>query len=604
MPKYFLYVRKSTDVEDKQVRSIEDQLAVLRALAKQDGLHISEVFIEKMSAKKTGRPIYGDMMSRIEKGEAQGIICWKLDRLARNMDDGGKIIEWLLQRVIQHIRTFERSYYPTDNVLLMCIEFGIANQFSIDLGTNTKRGLDEKVKRGEWPSLAPIGYMNDKRIKRVVVNRKQAKIVKAAFELYAEGNSRLEDISSFFAKHGIFANTGKVIARDRVAYILANPFYYGVFKYAGELHEGKHETIISKKLFDRVQVALKDRGKPHHKPKNEPQPLCGLFRCGECGRSITAEDKYKRQVSGKVHHYIYYRCTKKNIVCSQPHIRDGELVSQLSDALQEFALPTDWAAELSRLADEDAKTDAHESTAASQAMKDEVATIEARLERLLTAYLDQDIDREAYLQEKLELLSRKKSLGEKIADLKRGSIAWLEPMREWIKDSVIVGESSLSPSLYDKKSSALKISGSNPLLKNRRIVFNPIPPSDALRASRKNFGKEDYVFCLSRCPGLNRRPRSYQERALPTELHRRQTDTSTRPHTPTIHAASFCGSELSLAGSSESVFKKYWSAGFPEATDRGLCGDSTLAVNRRKCSSLRRPFANARSFKATARCDR
>ena len=97
MTSYFLYARKSTDVEDKQVRSIEDQLAVLRALAKEQGLHIVSEFIEKQSAKRPGRPVFADMLRRIEKGEAQGILCWKLDRLARNMADGGRIID-LLQR--------------------------------------------------------------------------------------------------------------------------------------------------------------------------------------------------------------------------------------------------------------------------------------------------------------------------------------------------------------------------------------------------------------------------------------------------------------------------------------------------------------------------
>jgi DNA invertase Pin-like site-specific DNA recombinase len=80
---YFLYARKSTDVEDKQVQSIENQLGVLRALAKQEGLHIVEELIEKQSAKKPGRPVFGEMLSRIERGDAQGILCWKLDRLAR-----------------------------------------------------------------------------------------------------------------------------------------------------------------------------------------------------------------------------------------------------------------------------------------------------------------------------------------------------------------------------------------------------------------------------------------------------------------------------------------------------------------------------------------
>jgi DNA invertase Pin-like site-specific DNA recombinase len=70
MTNYFLYVRKSTDLEDRQVRSIEDQLSVLRALAKEQGFHVVREFTEKETAKKPGRPIFNDMMKRIESGEA------------------------------------------------------------------------------------------------------------------------------------------------------------------------------------------------------------------------------------------------------------------------------------------------------------------------------------------------------------------------------------------------------------------------------------------------------------------------------------------------------------------------------------------------------
>ena len=339
---YFLYARKSTDIEDKQVRSIEDQLAVLRALAKTEGLNIVEEFIEKQSAKRPGRPVFNEMLSRIEKGEAQGIVCWKLDRLARNPIDGGQL-SWFLQKgTIQHIQTHDRSYHPTDNVLVMAVEFGMANQFILDLSTNTKRGLHEKVRRGEYPSLAPIGYLNDRIKKTIVIDKQAAKAVKAVFELYAEGNSRLEDIAEFFSKHDLLSETGKSFKLDRVTYILSNPFYCGFFRYAKELHEGKHTPIITKKLFDKVQEVLKKRGKPQ-KQKNEPKPLCGLLRCGECGCFITAEEKTKHQKNGNTHRYVYYHCTKRKGRCSQPCMREEELDRQLSEILEKFALPEVWA---------------------------------------------------------------------------------------------------------------------------------------------------------------------------------------------------------------------------------------------------------------------
>src|SRR4030065_2112137 len=90
--KFFLYARKSTDVEDKQILSIEAQLQELRDFAKRENLNIAQEFIEKQSAKIPGRPIFNEMMKRIEKGDADCILSWHPDRLARNSIDGGKVI--------------------------------------------------------------------------------------------------------------------------------------------------------------------------------------------------------------------------------------------------------------------------------------------------------------------------------------------------------------------------------------------------------------------------------------------------------------------------------------------------------------------------------
>src|SRR3972149_4528203 len=171
MSRYFLYARKSTDVEDKQILSIEAQLVELRALARKNELEIAEEFVEKKSAKIPGRAIFNDMMSRIGRGEAQGIICWKIDRLARNPVDGGQI-QWLLQQgVIKHIQTHDRSHYPNDNVLMMSVELGMANEYIRQLSANTARGLRQKGRQGDFPGRAPFGYINHSNIKKTAVHR-------------------------------------------------------------------------------------------------------------------------------------------------------------------------------------------------------------------------------------------------------------------------------------------------------------------------------------------------------------------------------------------------------------------------------------------------
>src|SRR3989344_9562348 len=92
MSKFFLYARKSTDTEDKQVLSIEAQLTELRSFAKQENIEITDEFIEKKSAKMPGRPIFNNMLQKIEDGDADCILAWHPDRLARNSVDGGKIV--------------------------------------------------------------------------------------------------------------------------------------------------------------------------------------------------------------------------------------------------------------------------------------------------------------------------------------------------------------------------------------------------------------------------------------------------------------------------------------------------------------------------------
>ena len=74
--KYFIYARKSTDDGHRQVRSIGDQLAECRELAAHEELEVVEVLVEKQTAKKPGRPVFNEMLERIEKGEAEGVIAW------------------------------------------------------------------------------------------------------------------------------------------------------------------------------------------------------------------------------------------------------------------------------------------------------------------------------------------------------------------------------------------------------------------------------------------------------------------------------------------------------------------------------------------------
>ena len=147
--KYILYCRKSTDTEDKQVQSLDSQEHELVDMAKKHNLLVVKILKESMSAMSAGRPIFEQMMKMIDTGKADAILCWKLDRLARNFVDGGKIIDNLQKSVIKEIRTYEAIHLPSDNVLLLAVQLGMANQYIRDLSVNVKRGNREKLARGE-----------------------------------------------------------------------------------------------------------------------------------------------------------------------------------------------------------------------------------------------------------------------------------------------------------------------------------------------------------------------------------------------------------------------------------------------------------------------
>src|SRR6185312_5531229 len=143
---------------------------------------------------------------------------------------------------------------------------------------------------GEFPGKAPIGYLNDYRTKKIIADRSRASLVKEAFETYAKGSTTIDGLRSFFASRGVVSKNGKTLCRHLVSKMISNPFYYGHFLYRGEVHEGKHEAIISKDLFDRANEVINKRWKcSPSEMKSVEKPYLGLLTCATCGGAITAE---------------------------------------------------------------------------------------------------------------------------------------------------------------------------------------------------------------------------------------------------------------------------------------------------------------------------
>ncbi len=286
--------------------------------------------------------------------------------------------------------------------------------------------------------------------------------------------------SANFVSYGVRSKSGKLVGRTFVSDVLSNPIHYGHFRYAGEVYEGKHEAIISKDLFDRVQAVLVDRWR--YSPtenKDEPKAFLGLLRCAECGGAITAEQKMKRQKNGNIHSYTYYRCTKKGSPtkwCQQPYIREEDLNIQISDLLKPFALRADWADEMLKRLNEEKKQSAQTAKLMTLQKRGEIEEINLRLQKLLDAFLDGVIERSDYTAEKAKLMSQKKSLDEQSTALSTGRANWLEPFQNWILTARNAGEIAVKGSPKEKKVLAQQVFGSNLVLDCKKARGSCVKP--------------------------------------------------------------------------------------------------------------------------------
>ena len=290
--------------------------------------------------------------------------------------------------------------------------------------------------------------------------------------IYAQNNSRLEDISRFLAEQGITSRNGKALKRDRISFTLSNPFYVGFFRYSKKLYEGKHEPTVSKKIFDQVQEILHQRGRPHHKTKNEPQAFCGLLKCGTCSMGITGEYKLKKQKNGNTHEYIYYHCTRKNkaVKCTELCIRQERLDEQISCLLEKFTLKPNWAEQLLQMLETEKAMSSQSFAVFVQEAQNSIKSINTKLQRLLDSYLEQDIEREIYLKKKAEFMLEKKSLEEQIVNLEQKRFVWVEPMQKWIKQAENLPEIAKGDNLFTKKVAIREIFGSNLFLSAKQAA--------------------------------------------------------------------------------------------------------------------------------------
>ncbi len=484
MTKYIAYCRKSRDEVDKQVLSIEAQIAELKEFARREHLDIVEFVEEAKTAKMPGREQFAEVLKKIEKGHANGIVAWHPDRLARNSMDGGKIIYLLDTGKLLDLK-FPTSWFENtpQGKFMLSIAFGQSKYYVDNLSENVKRGLRQKLRNGVWPAKAPYGYLNNPKTRGIDIDQEKSKAIKRAFEIFAEGNHTFTDISKYLYKFHLRRKNGKPLHVNEIRQILSNKFYVGIMFYNGEYHDGNHKCFISKELFQKVQEEIQRRSK--HFKKSYRFPFLGLARCRECGAAITAEQhiKFYKTTNRKVT-YIYYRCTKKLGSCSQTPITSFEMEEQMRKVVSDVVLPQSWVEQWLKFLERDESVEKQSSETTIQNLKTEIQEIDRKQNTLLDSYLDSVVDPETYKSKKNKMFETKLKLQEKITKVEETGSSWLEPMREFVNCALQAQKIARAKNNCEELAIFAKRVGSNFFLSNRQLSAEYKKGFSALRAGR------------------------------------------------------------------------------------------------------------------------
>jgi DNA invertase Pin-like site-specific DNA recombinase len=402
--RYLIYARKSSESEDKQAQSIDDQLRELRALAAQRSLDVVDELTEARSAKAPGgRPVFAELVARVNAGEADAILCWHVNRLFRNPVDFGTI-SWMLQTgTLKEIHTPHQIHRFGDNVLLLSVENGMANQYILDLKRAVERGLSSKVEKGWFPHKAPEGYKNADGI--IVPDPERFPRIRQVFDMALSESHSVPQILATLRSWGYTTKRlkrtgGTPISRSSLYNILSNIFYAGYFVRAGETFKGAHEPMLTLSEFFRVQKFLKRQNRRHRK---HAFAFTGLITCGECGSAVVGETKQKRLADGSVRYYTYYSCSNARRTCVRKVIREEAIVGQITRVLDALSVPEEFLAfsqkVIARWKEEQLQV--HEEAKLLQARA--IAAVEAKMSRLLDLKLD-DLLSDAEFREQKERL--------------------------------------------------------------------------------------------------------------------------------------------------------------------------------------------------------
>lgn len=331
---YVIYLRKSTDDEAKQVRSIDDQRDECKALARQLKIDPKRLTIleESASAKKSGnRPIFNKMLHDFQTGKYHGLISWSPDRISRNMKEAGEVIEMIDEEVIQDLRFRTYHFDNTPNGKMMLgILFATSKQYSDKLAVDVKRGTDGNIKDGKYNGVVKKGYYVDETTGYFIPDDYHWGILRRAVDMRLSEKKSNVEIAEFLndAKLAVRKDQNSELrlikmTKNMVGDFFADSFYCGLYQYGNNITNLADLYNFTPLITPDEYVMLntdvaKDFGKkPTVKTNRAKQLDYGLLRhkviCDYCDELMRFQNTVIKRGKNKDKWMISFSCS--NVDC-------------------------------------------------------------------------------------------------------------------------------------------------------------------------------------------------------------------------------------------------------------------------------------------------
>ena len=300
-----IYARFSSHSQTEQ--SIEGQLRVCKEYAQRNNIQIVGEYIDRaLTGTNDNRPQFQQMIEDAENKIFEYILVYKLDRFSRNKYDNVVYKHKLKQYGVKVISATEAiSNTPEGEIMEGLLEM-FAEMYSKDLSQKVKRGIKESIIKGNYIG-GHILYGYKVVDKKIVIDERTAPAIRYLFQEYADGKSKKQIVKELNAK-GYRTNNNKLFSYNSLQNNLKNIKYTGMFDNGTMQNSEYYPAIISKELFDKVQLKLQEH---KHAPATQKAKveylLTGKVFCGHCGASMVGISGTSK--TNKRHHY--YTCSKR-----------------------------------------------------------------------------------------------------------------------------------------------------------------------------------------------------------------------------------------------------------------------------------------------------